>query len=251
MKDFTLKTYREFLESAIDSGYTLTSYEDFLLKSYTKVLVLRHDVDKLPLNSLQTAQLQHELGVKGVYYFRAVPHSYHVDVIQRIADLGHEIGYHYEDMALCGGNPEKAILHFEEWLEKLKKFYPVKTVCMHGSPASKWDNREIWKHYDYRKYGIIGEPYFDTNFEDVLYITDTGRRWDGSKVAVRDKVQGLQHEYATTDQLISAFKSGEMPDRIMQNIHPQRWTDNQIQWRKEQVLQGIKNRIKQTFFVKK
>ena len=46
----------------------------------------------------------------------------------------------------------------------------------------------MWKYYDYRDFGIEGEPYFDIDFEKVLYLTDTGRRWDGGAVAIRDKV---------------------------------------------------------------
>ena len=42
--------------------------------------------------------------------------------------------------------------------------------------------------YDYRDYGIIAEPYFDVDFDEVFYLTDTGRRWDGDSVSVRDKV---------------------------------------------------------------
>ena len=75
---------------------------------------------------------------------------------------------------------ELAIDDFRLNLEKLRKFYPVKTICMHGSPLSKWDNRDLWKKYNYRDYGIIGEAYFDIDFGEVLYLTDTGRRWDDS-----------------------------------------------------------------------
>ncbi len=52
------------------------------------------------------------------------------------------------------------------------------------------DNRDLWKRYDYRDFGIIAEPYFDLDFDEVFYLTDTGRRWDGHKVSVRDKVRG-------------------------------------------------------------
>jgi hypothetical protein len=252
MKDFTVSIYQEFLEAAINAGYTLTSYLDFCQNpTLEKVLVLRHDVDKRPENSLITAKLQQELGVKGTYYFRAVPESYDVRVIDAIAALGHEIGYHYEDMALNGGDPEKSLAHFEKWLAKLRKHYPVQTICMHGSPLSKFDNRTLWDHYDYKSYDLIAEPYFDTNFDEVLYITDTGRRWDGSKVAVRDKVKGLQHQYRSTFELIAAFKSGALPNKLMQNIHPQRWTDSNIQWWKELLLQNTKNVVKKAIFVGK
>ena len=59
---------------------------------------------------------------------------------------------------------------------------------MHGSPLSRWDNRLMWKYYDYKDFEIKGEPYFDLNCEEVLYLTDTGRRWDGGNVAIRDKI---------------------------------------------------------------
>jgi len=254
MKDFTLDIYRHLLETALANGYHLTRFEDYISQPdlHQKVFVLRHDVDKLPLNSLATAQLQADLGVKGTYYFRVVKESYHPAVIEQIAALGHEIGYHYEDMALCQGNAEKAIAHFKEWLEKFRIFYPVSTICMHGSPLSKFDNRSLWEHYNYKDYGLKAEPYFDVDFSKVLYVTDTGRRWDGAKVAVRDKIQeGLSHPYRSTTDLINAFRENKMPDQILQNIHPQRWTDSNMQWWKERLLQNTKNMVKKAFFVKR
>jgi hypothetical protein len=50
----------------------------------------------------------------------------------------------------------------------------------------------LWKYYDYKDFGLIGEPYFDVDFDKVLYLTDTGRRWDGEAVSVRDKVIGTK-----------------------------------------------------------
>lgn len=252
MKDFTLDKYEGFLKAAITNGYQLTSYQDYLEHTYPKVLILRHDVDKRPINSLRTAELQHQLGVKGTYYFRAVPESFDEKIIQKIAGLGHEIGYHYEDLTICKGDFKKSINHFEKWLEKLRKFYPVKTVCMHGSPMSKWDNRQLWDQYNYRDYDLVAEPYFDIDFNQVFYITDTGRKWDGNKVSVRDKVSSsFDLSFHSTDQLIEAFHKGKMPDQIMQNIHPQRWTNNHIEWVQELILQRIKNGIKKAIFVKK
>ena len=78
----------------------------------------------------------------------------------------------------------EAFRDFKENLEKLRKLYPVKTICMHGSPLSKWDNRDLWTKYDYRDFGIIGEPYFDVDFNEVFYssqkttFSERGqRRW--------------------------------------------------------------------------
>lgn len=251
-KDFTLDTYRALLKSAIDAGYILTSYEDYILngKQYSKVFILRHDVDDLPENSVDTAKVEHQLGAKGSYYFRVVKQSLHPDKIKEIVSLGHEVGYHYEDMALVNGDYEKAFEHFKKYLNVFKQYYPVKTICMHGSPLSKWDNRMIWQKYNYKDLGIIGEPYFDIDFNQVLYITDTGRMWNNDTSSVRDKVNTkFQFKFNSTFEIIEAFNKNQLPNQIMLNIHPQRWTNNQLLWTKELVMQNLKNRIKK-FLVK-
>jgi len=215
-------------------------------------------VDTRKLHSLQFARIQHELGIVGTYYFRMIPQSFDKEVVKEIAGMGHEIGYHYEDMDFAKGHPHKAIHLFEENLSRLRKVAEVKTICMHGSPLSKYDNRDLWKHYDYREYGIIAEPYFDLDFSKVLYLTDTGRRWDGDKVSVRDRSAGgeinelmkgkrpLAEKYffCSTQDIIETCQKGYLPDQIMFNFHPQRWTDNPVLWSQELVMQNAKNIVK-------
>ena len=71
----------------------------YLKEAPPKCIILRHDVDDRKLNSLQTARLENELGIRGTYYFRMVPESFDEDVIRQIYELGHEVGYHYEDLS--------------------------------------------------------------------------------------------------------------------------------------------------------
>ncbi len=194
--DFTLKTYCQLLNTLRDQGFSFCRFKDYVLNPEGKTIIIRHDVDKLPYNSLQFAKIQTENGIKGTYYFRIIPGSFDEKIIKEIFSLGHEIGYHYEDMDRCavrGVRYEEeelakiAIKSFAMNLEKLRKIVPVKTICMHGSPLSRWDSRLLWKYYDYHDFGIVGEPYFDLNFDEVLYLTDTGRRWDGDSFNIRDK----------------------------------------------------------------
>jgi len=204
----------------------------------------------LPLNSLKFAQIQNELGIQGTYYFRAVPESWDDRIIAEIYRLGHEIGYHYENLTICKGDIEKAIEDFKNNLEKLRHIVPVTTICMHGSPKSKYDSKDLWKDYDYRGYGIIGEPYFDVDFNKVFYLTDTGRMWDGRKVSVRDKVKtSFKQSYHTTNQIIEAFNENQLSKQIMFNFHPQRWHSNPFLWTRELLLQNTKNIIKKYYFV--
>jgi hypothetical protein len=277
MKDFTLKTYRELLLALRQEGYSFYTFEDWCNeKAQSHFVILRHDVDLKAARSLAIAQIESEMGIRATYYFRVVPQSNQPDIIRVIAGLNHEIGYHYEDLSLFKGNAEKSIKHFERQLAYFRHFYPVRTICMHGSPTSKWDNRDIWKKYNYSDYGIIGEPYFDflsllflkERVEgEIYYFTDTARMWDGDKFNVRDKINSeffinkkkliistnqqinkstnqLSKIHSTFD-LINWLKTGTNEKGMMITTHPQRWTDNFIEWIQELIMQNIKNYIKQ------
>ena len=243
--DFTLKKYSELLEALKGYGF--------------EELTLRHDVDLKPLNSLRTAQMEAEKGLRGIYYFRAVPESWDEDVIKLIAMLGHEIGYHYESLTTCNGDVDKAYEDFRQNLERLRALAPVRSICMHGSPRSPFDSKDIWKKYDYHAIGIDNEPYLDTDFPRTFYLTDTGRRWDGYKVSVRDKIpeyqdiwtkQGLT--FHSTDDVIKGLREERIPKRLMLTVHPQRWNPFGHAWCKELLMQNAKNIIKRTivFFQK-
>jgi len=255
--DFTLKKYREILDALNEADYSYQAFEEFIQNPKEKVIVLRHDVDLLPQNSLRFAKIQAELGIKGSYYFRAVSQSWDENIIKEIASLGHEVGYHYETMDTANGSIDKAWDEFRFHLDALRKLVDVKTICMHGSPRSKFDNKEIWNKYDYKSLGIIGEPYYDINFDNVFYLTDTGRHWDGWKTSVRDKVPQQKEwikqclVYHSTDDIIKAIKENRLPNQIMFTFHPQRWHDKIFPWLKELAFQNVKNQIKKMIIYNK
>lgn len=241
--------------------FTLAKYSELInaLKSYVFAkLTLRHDVDLRPANSLRTAQIETDLGMHGIYYFRAVPESWDERIIRQIAEMGHEIGYHYESLTTCNGDIDAAYADFCKNLEALRQIVPVKSICMHGSPRSSFDSKDIWKKYDYHALGIESEPYLDTDFSKVFYLTDTGRRWDGYKVSVRDKIPQYQDEWTargltfhTTDDVIDGLQRGIIPKDLMVTVHPQRWNPFGVKWAKELVLQNAKNIIKRLIIKKK
>ncbi|MFM1746083.1 MAG: hypothetical protein RLZZ630_2020 [Bacteroidota bacterium] len=253
MRDFTLNKYELLLKVIRRNGYTILPFVDFIEGNRPeKVVILRHDVDNKPKQSLEKARIEYDAGIRSTYYFRIVEESNDPEVIEKIASLGHEIGYHYEDLSLANGEFDKAIDLFAKHLQYFRKFYPVKTICMHGSPASVWDNRLIWRNYNYRDFGVIAEPYFDIDFSHTLYLTDTGRRWNGSAVSVRDKIKNSfqsQYNFRTTQQVLEAFDSGKTPYVIMMTTHPQRWDNNLAPWMSEFVLQNIKNAIKKYLYI--
>ena len=57
--------------------------------------------------------------------------------------------------------------------------------------------------------------------------------------------------FRKTWDIIDAAEKGLLPDKVMINTHPQRWTDNPVEWTKELVWQNFKNVIKRHFYVRK
>lgn len=251
--DYTHSIYEQLLVALQQKNQQFLSLQDYFLHHpKKKAVVLRHDVDRLPSNALYMARLEYDLGVVASYYFRAVPASFDESIITQIKELGHEIGYHYEDLAIAKGDLKKAIRHFESQLARFRKVYPVQTICMHGSPLSQYDNRDLWKHYGYRDFGIFGEPYFDLDFNKVFYISDTGRKWNNEGSSVRDKVDSeFNIQIRNTAHLIELIEGNKLPDQLMINTHPQRWFDFGPMWMRELVWQNTKNVIKKYFFVRK
>ena len=258
MRDFTLEIYKKLLICLKKAGYEFITFEQFCTvkvgenteNSAKKFIILRHDVDLKAENSLETAKIEHDLGICTTYYFRIVQQSDKPHIIRQIVNLGHEIGYHYEDLSLFKGDVNQAITHFEKNLAYFRTFYPVRTICMHGNPTSKIDNRNIWKSISYRKFGIVGEPYFDVDFNKIFYLTDTGRSWNGERFSVRDKVQtSFNQRFSTTKKIIAAAKRNDLPDKIMITTHPQRWTNNIVLWLWELLFQSLKNVIKRTLII--
>ncbi len=241
------------LDALLASGYEFItmaeSQESGFSGQDSRLIILRHDVDLLPQNSLRTAQIEHDKGIRATYYFRAVPESWDEDVIRQIATLGHEVGYHYESLTTTNGNIDAAYEDFCHNLARLRTLVPVTSICMHGSPRSPYDSKDIWKHYSYKELGIIAEPYIDTDFSQWFYLTDTGRHWDGYKSSIWDRIPQYQKEWEkqglifhSTNNIIHRMST--LPNRIMITTHPQRWNAFGWQWTKELVLQSAKNIVK-------
>ena len=233
--DFTLSRYKDLCAELLDSGYTPLTVYSYLggqkkNNNNNKLVVLRHDIDRKCGNALRMAELEHELGIQSTYYFR-VPYTFKPDIIRKIKDLGHEVGYHYEVLSKANGDYEKAVELFEQELSEFRKITDAKTISMHGSPLSRYDNRDLWKRYDFKEFGIVGEAYL--SIKDVNYFSDTGRSWNW-KNKMRDFMIDNNNDkdligVNTTDELIRLIKS-ERVKRLYILAHPERWTSNKNEW---------------------
>lgn len=230
MRDFTTQKYEQLCLGLLEGGYKPVTLYTYLSEHPfdERICILRHDVDRKLKNALIMAELEYRMGIKSTYYFR-YPYTFDPNIILNIASLGHEIGYHYETLAKTGGDHKMAIRLFDRELREFKKIVDVKTICMHGSPLSKFDNRELWKYENFSKFGIIGEAYL--SIKKVNYFSDTGRKWN-SKNNIRDFLYGNSKNpinINNTDELVSLTKRREI-ERFYILTHPERWSSNISDW---------------------
>jgi hypothetical protein len=238
-----MKKYEELCNSIQKSKYKVIKIKDFFKNpDLNRFIILKHDVDKLPENALVMAQLEKVLGIKSTYYFRTISEVFKPNIIQEISTLGHEIGYHYENLSQTNGNFEKALKLFEKDLERLRKITQIDTICMHGSPLSKWNNSDLWNKYDFKKFGIIGETNLSIDYKDITYFTDTGRNWS-NKGSVRDFVKNSlewKEKIKSTNDLRKLIETQKL-NKIIITAHPQRWSIKNTKWFKELIGQSVKN----------
>ncbi|KKH33443.1 polysaccharide deacetylase family protein [Methanosarcina mazei] len=259
MRDFTLTKYESLLQAIKKTNYSTCTVYDFLKNEPENCIILRHDVDRAVNRNLAMAKLEHRYRIKSTYYFRHIEETFKPEIIRQMARMGHEIGFHYEVMDKANGDMDRAIEIFKEELEDLRKaaekVTKINTVCMHGNPLKPWSNRDLWRKYDFRDFGLTGEPYLSIDYNKVFYLTDTGRTWADLKIRVKDTIdrpEGNSKEksrankkvdpraISSTDDVIRLIQS-EKFSQICLLVHPNRWCEDLGGWTKELLLQNVKN----------
>jgi hypothetical protein len=79
----------------------------------------------------------------------------------------------------------------------------------------------------------------------VFYLTDTGLKRNHAGASIRDRVaSGGDIPMKSTAHLATLAQQGQLTDKIMINIYPQRWHDRSLPWLKELVWRNVKNAVK-------
>lgn len=251
MKDFTLKQYKTYLISLNDNIGNFLRFDEYIasIDKPEKFCLIRHDVDRKPKAALKMAKLEQEMGIVSTYYFRAKSQTFKPKILKEISDMGHEIGYHYESLSDTNGDIKKAVGDFKKHLHEFRSIVPISTCSMHGRPLKPYDNRDIWKIKENHQYlknelGMIGEVYLDIDYSDIAYINDTGRNWTSGKSNRRDKVNSnIVADFNSAKDLLTYLSNNPHP-KICFQIHPERWTDNLIEWQLQKMKDLGINQVK-------
>lgn len=224
MQDFTLEKYKQLCSAMVDSDYDIYTVNKYLLSkdNLSEIIILRHDVDSSPFKALRMAILESQMGIVSTYYFRHTKNVFKPEIISKINDLGHEVGYHYEVLTKTKGDYKKAIELFEYELEQFRDICEINTISMHGSSLFRYDNRDIWNVYMFKDFNLNGEAYLSVG-KDLNYFSDTGRSWNQNN-KLRDWIPGKNEEItiSTTDDLIDLIKNHQL-NTIYTLMHPPIW----------------------------
>jgi len=242
MRDFSLPVYASVCRLLQEHGYQFVTMSavvtgaaaappDDRVGAGRRQVLIRHDVDRRPAAALAMARLERELGAATSYYFR-YPYTFEPALIREIAGLGHEVGYHYEVVSKTRGDLAAAYRLFEQELRQFREVVPVTSICMHGRPLSPYDNRSLWRQYDYRACGLVGEAYLSLP-AGWAYFSDTGRCWD-DRSNIRDRLAnnaaaGLELQLSGTGDLCRLITAGRFPQLYLL-FHPERWPAGYFGW---------------------
>ena len=216
-----------------------------------RTFIARHDVDRRPERALAMAELEASLGISASYYFRIVPAAFDPEIICRIFELGHEIGYHYEDWNLGACDKDLAIESYRVNLDRLRKLVPIETIAMHGSPLAKESNFAIWDHYDFTKDGVK-DAVKSADFSEYAFFTDTGRTFGVTGANLRDFVDSKVEfpSIKTSCDLVEFLDRGEH-DKVYFSAHPERWTGHRTSWVSQYLRDKLANSVKRTMSIVK
>ena len=248
-RDFTYRTYADLLDTAVEVGYEFLTVREYLDRDRLppRFLILRHDVDRKPSNALDFARIEAERGIEATYYFRTVDRTLDPRVIGRAETLGHEVGYHYEDLDRADGDAREAHRSFARNLERLREHATVDTACMHGNPLTTHDNRDMWDDDpDFDRYDLLGEAYLSLDFADVTYFSDAGRTWRDCPLKGDDHVVGERLKTVTADRtadLVDLFRRHRV-SRACLHAHPNRWAGSYPEFVAERTRDAAVNAAK-------
>jgi hypothetical protein len=235
--DFTIGKYADLCQAIASSDYTPMTVRAYLERQDppSKLVVIRHDVDTIPKNELEMALVESGLGISATYYFRYKGRVFQPDIMRRIAGMGHEIGYHYETLDKAKGDSEKALEIFKREIAEFREVVDIKTISMHGNPLTRWDNRNLWRKYDFRESAVLGEAYL--SFNDIVYLSDTGRTWSAAH-KVKDRLPSnpdgkgspcMTSDVHSTDDVIRLIGSGQF-HHLYLLTHATRWSNSTFDW---------------------
>ncbi len=200
---FTYKSYINLIHLIRSNGYSLSGFNDWSEKE--KCVILRHDIDFDLNKAVLMAQIESENAIKSTYFILVTSDFYNVlssksiNMINKLCDLGHDIGLHFDETRYPNvSTPEQItdrILYEANLLSDLIGI-DVNTVAMHR-PGKKMLEADLIIP------GMIN-TYSRMFFAEFKYLSDSRRCWKEPAEEIissgeYDRLQILTHAFWYND----------------------------------------------------
>jgi len=271
---FTLGSYWRLLDLIDEHGYAVHGIERILTAGKHGELpegnyvAIRHDVDYFPKRALTMAKIEADRGIAVTYYIRRRFFDDNLDLVRGISALGHQIGYHYEEVDTHQKAPNLQIARdavgffIGSLLDIDKLGFPIKSVCAHGNPLTDVDNRQVVHLLRDESYldrlaftydtaevkekvsdRLVGDASIDITGNDFdLYIPDTGRF--NPRYNLKDRIDDCPIAGLSNLNDMRKLLSGGQYPRIYMNMHPDRWSGDPATWLFDFAFDTAKNFVK-------
>jgi hypothetical protein len=204
-EQFTYAGYAQLLETVRDGRENLC-FADLAASEPARYFILRHDIDFSLTSALRMGQIEAEHGLRATYFLLLSCRFYNLlaedscDAPRRLADLGHEIGLHYDVRAMAkraDGDLERNLRLEVDTLAALTG-RPVRSIAMH--------NPSIYGDDPFAAHAGFINAYHPRFTKAIAYFSDSCGAW--------------------RDNAYHAFKSMQVPARLQLLIHPFLWDES-------------------------
>ena len=231
---FTYKRWDDFLARLAADGIVSITAKDVLAKApEEKYLVLKHDVENRVKHAFEIAKIEAKHGHRASYYVQAylLDSEKNVELLRKLAGLGHEVSYHYDVMDFAKGDLELAIAEFDRNKRKFESFgFDIITVCQHGNPIVErvgyTSNRDFFRSERIRQlYPEIADVM--VNFKtmadtDYNFFSDAGRRFKLIYDPINNDVVHSEDKDIPYDDLDAMYSAVTEGNSVVSS-HPHRW----------------------------
>ena len=219
--------------SSIDSIICVTISELPDLSRSQSWLAIKHDVETNVKRAHDIACIEARYGIRSTFFVQAELLEGNLQQLLAIAELGHEVTYHYDVLDANNGDIEKATNEFSETVTKFEEAgFAITSVCPHGNPMM---NREGWSsNKDFFRDAGVSKKFskvFDLVVQgkekigrDYTYVSDSGYGFKIiSDIVDNDKAPSEDIPLGSIDDVLKLISQH---DAVVISTHPHRWSSS-------------------------
>jgi len=209
--NFTLKHYEDICNIILKNQYKVCFFNDNL-DNLENVLILRHDVDQSLDQSIKIAKIENKYNIKSTFFIWLRSPFYNIfekkysDIIYEIANLGHQIGLHFDESVYKIENEVDLNNYINKEANIIKSFFNIDIFAVSMHRPSKWLLNNDVKLDEYIN------TYEKRFFKDFKYFSDSRRQWKEGCICKKintnnyNKLHVLIHPFWWVDENIDFNK---------------------------------------------